>query len=160
MIYLNFKWQNSFEFQYLPHPQSKFYKIYSIESYSSRSFPTTPKTHPNSSETFFVMIQFNFQWKNHSILKNFTQEVQTSWNQANAPLLIESFPKIPRTRLKCPGLLDLIVTKQNNLPCFRDRYIWCLLWVDISVLCGFVPHSSVTAYYMQWCFFWAYIWNL
>ncbi len=62
----------------------------------------------------FVMIQFNFQWKNHSIFKNFTTQVQTSWNQANAPLLIESFPKIPRTGLKCPGLLDLIVTKQNK----------------------------------------------
>jgi hypothetical protein len=29
--------------------------------------------------------------------KTFALQVQTSWNQAHAPLLVESFPKTPKT---------------------------------------------------------------
>jgi len=37
-----------------------------------------------------------------------------SWNQADAPLLIESFPKNQECDLKHLGLVDLIGTKQNK----------------------------------------------
>jgi hypothetical protein len=32
--------------------------------------------------------------------RTFAPQVQTSWNQAHAPLLVESFPKRPRTWFK------------------------------------------------------------
>jgi hypothetical protein len=32
--------------------------------------------------------------------RTFASQVQTSWNQAHAPLLIESFPMTPRTRFE------------------------------------------------------------
>jgi hypothetical protein len=38
VIYLNFHWQKSCKIQYLPHLTSKSYKIYSIKSYSLKSF--------------------------------------------------------------------------------------------------------------------------
>jgi hypothetical protein len=37
-MYLNFQWKKSFKIQYLPHFESKYYKINSIKSCSSRSF--------------------------------------------------------------------------------------------------------------------------
>jgi hypothetical protein len=51
-----------------------------------------------------------------------------SWNQADAPLLIESFPNNQECDLKHLGLVDLIGTKQTNKqtnkqPCFIDRYV-------------------------------------
>jgi hypothetical protein len=56
--------------------------------------------------------------------KPFTLQVQPSWNQPNAPLLIESFPKIPRTwsEAPCCGESHKNKTKQNKLPCFIDRW--------------------------------------
>jgi len=53
--------------------------------------------------------------------RTFAPQVQTSWKQAHAPLLMESFPKTPRNHLKHPGSVDLIATKQNKLPSFIDR---------------------------------------
>jgi hypothetical protein len=53
-------------------------------------FPTTPKAHSNSSEIFSEEII--------QISRTFALQVQKSWNQANAPLLVESFPKTPRTQ--------------------------------------------------------------
>jgi len=38
VIYLNFHWQELCKIQYLPHLTSKSYKIYSIKSYSLKSF--------------------------------------------------------------------------------------------------------------------------
>jgi hypothetical protein len=32
--------------------------------------------------------------------RTFALQVQTSWNQAHAPLLMESFPKTPRAQFK------------------------------------------------------------
>jgi hypothetical protein len=47
-------------------------------------------------------------------------EVQTSWNQAHAPLLMESSPRHQELDLKHPRSVDLITTKQNKLPSFID----------------------------------------
>ncbi len=97
-----------------------------------------------------------FQWRNHSIFKNFCTaspnamkpsrftsppwlifseeiiqysrtfalQVQTSWNQADAPLLLESFPKKPRTQSKASRFaVDLIGKKQN-----KTNYL--ASWID------------------------------
>jgi hypothetical protein len=57
-------------------------------------FQTTPKAHSNSFEIFsYALIEFNEKIIQFS--KTFALQVQTSWNQAHAPFLIESFPKTP-----------------------------------------------------------------
>ncbi len=50
----------------------------------------------------------------------FAPQVQMSWNQAHAPLLIESFPKTPRKQSKASqfGESHNYKTKQNKLPSF------------------------------------------
>jgi hypothetical protein len=54
--------------------------------------------------------------------RTFAPQLQTSWNQAYAPLLVESFPETPRTRSEAsPGSVDLRTTKQNKLPSSKDR---------------------------------------
>jgi hypothetical protein len=96
-IYLNFQQQKSSKNQYLPHSESKSYQINSIKSWSSRSFQQHKGTFqflPN------FQLWFNLICSEEIIQysRTFAPQVQTSWNQANAPLLIESSPKTPRTR--------------------------------------------------------------
>ncbi len=67
---LNFQWQKSLLNQYFPHSESKSYQINSIKSCSSRSFQKTQRHIPIPPKNL-ATIQFNFQWKNHSIFKNF-----------------------------------------------------------------------------------------
>ncbi len=96
-IYLSFQWQKSLTNQYLPHSESKSYQINSIKSCSSRSL--------NNTEGTFQFLQ-NFQLQCNLIYseeiiqysRTFVSQVQTSWNQAHAPLVIENFPKTPRTQ--------------------------------------------------------------
>ncbi len=96
-IYLNFQQQKSLKNQYLPHSESKSYQINSIKSCSSRSLNNTKGT--------FQFLR-NFQLQFHIIYseeiiqysRTFVSEVQMSWNQAHAPLLVESIPKTPRTQ--------------------------------------------------------------
>jgi hypothetical protein len=58
----------------------------------------------NTKSTFQFLrnfqLQFNliFSEKIIQYLRTFAPQVQTSWNQAHAPLLVESFPKTPRTQ--------------------------------------------------------------
>jgi len=60
--------------------------------------------------------------------------VQTSSNQAHAPLLVESFPKTPRTQSEASwfGGSHNYKTKQANLPS----------WIDV-VGCHASPCSSI-----------------
>jgi hypothetical protein len=48
-----------------------------------------------------------------------------SWNQAHAPLLIESFPKTPRTQSEASWFSEShnYKTEQNKLPSFIDRCV-------------------------------------
>jgi hypothetical protein len=95
-IYLNFQWQKSLKNQYLPHSESKSNQINSFKSCSSRSLqqhqrhiPIPPKL--SAMINLFVskeIIQYS---------RTSTPQVQMPWNQANAHLLVESFPKSPRT---------------------------------------------------------------
>jgi hypothetical protein len=55
--------------------------------------------------------------------KTFASQVQMSWNQANAPLLLESFPKRPRTQSEASwlgGSHKYEKNKTNKLPSFID----------------------------------------
>ncbi len=131
-IYLNFQQQKSLLNQYLPHSKSKSYQINSIKSCSSRSFQTTPKADSPFLPNF--QLQFNFisfsVKKSFNIQRTFAVQVQTSWNRAHAPqahapllVVVESFPKTPRTRSEASQFSEShYYKKQNKLPSFIDRY--------------------------------------
>ncbi len=84
-------------------------------------FPTTPKAH-------YIPIPQNFQLRFNLIFSEkiiqysstFAPQVQMSWNQAHAPLLVKNF-RHQEHDLKHHGLVDLITTKQNKLLSFVDR---------------------------------------
>jgi hypothetical protein len=90
-IYLNFQQQKSLKNQYLPQFQSKSYWINPIK--------TSHQDLSNNTKGTFQFLQ-NFQLWFNSIFnekiiqysRTFALQVQTSWNQAHAPL-VESFPK-------------------------------------------------------------------
>jgi len=96
-IYLNFQWQKSFKNQYLPHSESTPYQINSIKSCSSRSFQQHQRHIPIplkfSATTYLIFSEEIIQYS-----RTFGPQVETSWNQAHATLLVESFPKTARTR--------------------------------------------------------------
>jgi hypothetical protein len=97
-IYLNFQWHKSHENQSLPHSKSKSYQINSIKSYSSRSFEQHQSHISIPLKVSAMILIFSKEIIQYSRI--FALQVQTSWNQACAPLLIENFPKTPRTRSK------------------------------------------------------------
>jgi hypothetical protein len=59
----------------------------------------------------------------------FALQVQTSWNEAHAPILVKSFPKMPSTPSEASqfGGSHNCKTKQNKLPSFTDRYLYGIL---------------------------------
>jgi len=146
-IYFNFQWQKSFKNQYLPHSESKYKQINSIRSCSSRSFQQHQR-HIPILQKFLVKKSFNIQ----ELLQHKSKPHET---KPHALLLIESFPKTPRTQseafhkakpheakpmhsslsrafqrhqehnLKHPSSVHLITSKQNKLPSFTDRCDLC-----------------------------------
>jgi len=110
-IYLNFQWQKSFKNQYLPHSESKSYQINSIKLCSSRYFQQHQRHIPILLK-FSATIIFSEEIIQYS--RTFGPQVQTSWNQAHAPLLVETFQRHQEHNLKHPGLVDLIITEQNK----------------------------------------------
>jgi len=132
-IFLNFQWQKSRKNQYLPHSESKSYQINSIKSSHQHLFN-------NIKGTFQFLHNFQLQYKlffNEKIIRysrTFTLQVQTPWNQADAPLLLESFPKRPRTRFEASGFSESHKYKQNNtnkLPSFIDRLLQQTMGAEI-----------------------------
>jgi hypothetical protein len=101
-IYLNFQWQKSLKNRSLLHSESKSYQINFIKSCSSRSFQQHQRHIPIPPK-FSAMISIYFTLLYFSVKKSFNiQELlhsksKTSWNQADQPLLLKSFPKRPRT---------------------------------------------------------------
>jgi len=87
-IYLNFQWQKSLKKQYLPHSESKSYQINSIN-------PAHRGPSKNTKGTFQFLqnfqLQFNLIFSEEIIQysKTSTPQVQTPWNQADAPLLLK-----------------------------------------------------------------------
>ncbi len=113
VIYLNFQFQKSLKNQYLPHSESKSYKINYIKSCSSRSFQQHQRHIP---------IPLKFSATNYSIFsgkiiqysKPFAPQVQTLWNQAHAPLLVKSFQKTSRTQSEASWLSEAHNYKTNQ----------------------------------------------
>jgi len=95
---LNFQWQKSLKNQYLPHSESKSYQINSIKSCSSRCFQQHQRHFPIPPKFSATIFNSTFSQEIIQYSRTFALQVQTSWNQAHAPLLIESFPKTPSTR--------------------------------------------------------------
>jgi hypothetical protein len=114
-IFWHFSGRNYLKIQYLPPSESKSYQINSIKSCSSRSFQQTKGT--------FQFLR-NFQlWFNLIFVEEIIQysrtslpQVQMPWNQANAPLFLESFPKRLRNTIwSIPvGWISSVQTKQTN----------------------------------------------
>jgi hypothetical protein len=96
--------QQSLRNQYLPHFESKSYQINSIKSCSSSSLSN------NTKGTFRILRNFQL-WLNlilgEKIIqysRTFAPQVQTSWNQAHAPLLVmRAFQRPQEHDLKHPG---------------------------------------------------------
>jgi hypothetical protein len=109
-IYLNFQWQKSLKNQYLAHSGSKSYQINSIKSCSSRSFQQH-QSHIPIPPNFQLRFNLIFNDEIIQYSKTFALQVQTSWTQAHAPLLIKSFPKTPRTQSEASRFVDFITTK-------------------------------------------------
>jgi hypothetical protein len=114
-IYLNFQQQKSLKNQYLTSSKSKSYQINSINP-----------DHQDLSNNIKDIFQFlrNFQlWFNLIFIKEIIQysrtfvlQVQTSWNEAHAPLLIKSFPNTPRTQSEASWFSGSHSYKTNYLP--------------------------------------------
>jgi hypothetical protein len=96
---LNFQQQKSLKNQHLPHSTSKSYQVNSIKSCSSRSFQQHQSHIPIPSK-FSAIVLLYFQWKIIQYSRTFAPQVQMPWNQAHAPVLVESFLKTPRTLSK------------------------------------------------------------
>ncbi len=123
-IYLNFQRQKG---QYLPHSESKSYQINSIKFCSSRSFQQHQRHIPIPPK-FSVTILFNFQWRNHSIFKNFcTTSPNAMEPRPCTPPRWELSKDTPGTFSEASrfGGSHIYKTKQNKLPSFIDR---CLYW--------------------------------
>jgi hypothetical protein len=110
-------------------PNPNLTKFFPIKSCSSRSFQQHTKG--------TVQFLWKFQLRFNSICseeiiqysRTFALQVQTSsWNQAHAPILVESFPKTPRTRSEAFwfSASHNYKTKQNKLPSFIDRCLFGL----------------------------------
>jgi hypothetical protein len=101
--FLWFIWifSDKIQFNISPHPESKFYKYIPL---SPASWELLNNTKRNSQFLWKFHLWFNliFSEKIIQYSRTFTPQVQTSWNQANAPLLIESFSKILRTQSNAP----------------------------------------------------------
>jgi hypothetical protein len=98
-IYLNFQQRKSLKNKYRLHSESKSYQINFIKSSSSRSFQQHQRHIPIPLKfSATILFYFIFSEKIIQYSRAFAVEVQTSWNQAQALLLVKSFPKTPRTR--------------------------------------------------------------
>jgi hypothetical protein len=116
-IYLNFQWEKSLRTQHLAHSESKSYQINSIKSCSSRSFQQHQRHIPIPPK-FSAWTQFNFEWKNHKILKSFCTVCPS---QAMHPSSWRAFQRHQKHDLKHTSSVYLIVTEQNKQPSFIDR---------------------------------------
>jgi hypothetical protein len=93
----------------------------------TKQIPLNP-AHQDLSNKIKGTFQFlqNFQWRNHSIFKNFYTAspdiMEPSPCTHSYSVLVESFPKTQRTQSEAPlPSVDLITTIQNKLPSFIDR---------------------------------------
>jgi hypothetical protein len=122
-IYLIFQLQKSLKNQYLSHSKSKSYQINSIKSYSSRSFQEH-RRHIPIPPKFSAMMWFNFQWRNHSIFKNFCTASPNAMKPSQCTPPPQELPKSPRAWSEASRFGRSQKHKQsktNKLPSFIDR---------------------------------------
>ncbi len=105
--------------------KSKCYQINSIKSCSSRSFQQHPRQNSQFLWKISAMMQFSFQWRHHSIFKNFCT---TSPNvmEPRKPMhssLRAFWRRHEEHDLKHPGSVDLITTKP---PITLVKFLWVL----------------------------------
>jgi hypothetical protein len=107
-FYLNFQRQKPLKNQYLPPFESKSYQINSIKSCSSRSFqqhqrhiPIPPKFSATVKKSFNIQELLHRKSKCHG-----TKPMHPSSSKA--------FQRHQEHKLKHPGWVDLITTKQNK----------------------------------------------
>jgi hypothetical protein len=140
-IYLNFQWQKSLKNQYLSHSESKSYQINSIKSSHQDIFNNIKGTF-QFLRNFLLWYNLFFNEEVIQYSRTFAPQVQTPWNQADAPLLLESFPKRPRARSEASWFRGSHKYKQNNtnkLSSFIDRCFskpWVLKFETI------LPHAE------------------
>ncbi len=79
--------------------------INSIKSCSSRSFPTTPKGTFQFLQNFQLRFNLIFSEEIIQYSRTFALQVQKSWNQAHAPILLRAFQRHQEHDLKHPGIL-------------------------------------------------------
>jgi len=123
-----FKWQKSLKKSISPNILNpNLTKINSIKSWLIKIFPTTSKAHSNSSEIFsYNLIWFNFQWKNHSIFKNFCTTSPDIMMEPSRPCTTPPHPELSKDTQNTTNWSisqfggSHITTKQNKLPSFID----------------------------------------
>ncbi len=93
---LNFQQQKSFKKQYLPHPPNLTKK--NPLNLTHQDLSNNTKGTFQFLRNFQLQINVIFSEKIIQYSRTFAPQVQMSWNQAHAPLLIKSFPKTPRTQ--------------------------------------------------------------
>ncbi len=115
-IYLNFQQQKSLKNQYLPHSESKSYKINSIKSCSSRSFQQHQKKADSKFlQNFQLGLKLIFSEKSFNIQELLHHKSKSHGTKPMQPSSSSrAFERHQEHDLKHPGLLDLITTKQNN----------------------------------------------
>jgi hypothetical protein len=131
-IYLNFQWQKSLKNRSLPHSESKSYQINFIKSCSSRSFQQHQRHIPIPPKfSALISIYFTFQWRNHSIFKNFcTASPKHHGTKPMHPSSSRAFQRDQeQSEASWFGGSHKYKTKQNNkqtnkLPCFIDRCLF------------------------------------
>jgi hypothetical protein len=134
VIYISVQWQKSFKIQYLPYPKIKSYKIYFIKSCSSRSFQQHQRQIPIHLK-FWVMILFYVQWQRSFKIQELLHHKSNCYEtKPMHPFSSRAFQRYQEHDLKHCSLVDLIITKQNKLPCFIDRYN---RWTKLH-MCNFI----------------------
>ncbi len=89
---------------------------------SSRSFQQH-RRHIPIPPKFPATIEFNFQWRNHSIFKNFYTTSPNAIKPSHAPFLLKNFPKRRRMPSEASRFVGSHRYKTNKLPCFIDMWI-------------------------------------
>ncbi len=138
-IYLNFQQQKSLKNQYLPHSESKSYQMNSAHQDLSKNTKGTFQFLRN----FQLRLDLIFSEEIIQYSRTFALQVQTSWNQAHAPLLVKNFPKTPRTWSEASwfGGSHNYNTKQNKLPSFIDRRNKCFWNLYLVGMCVYIERE-------------------
>ncbi len=126
-IYLNFQWQKSLKIQYLPHPKSKSEERNFIKS-SHQDLSNNTKGTSQLLWNFLSWFNWIFSEKFIQYSRTSTPQIETIWNQANAPLLVKSLPKTSRMQSEMPQFGRSHNEKQTKQTKFLHTKMACRFW--------------------------------